>query len=375
MQVVSSGLKLEKGPAHHKSTTGFLSPGPPDGPWPGLCETLCLQCGIVAQNYTAGAKTPKTDCQPHPWSQIQVPPFSHCSSDLAGGCSVCRAPLGSLGLGPALSPGLGGLESNWAGVGSTEGSHVVTMWPCVWYPFASRRTFFLFDDEPYCLPSLLLQLQTCGFVFLVPFCFNDLPSWLCNWAAVGTTTPPSDRIPCRCHVALCTAPPGLPSLLPQLQTHCPAFLPHALSAGEQNTWGHMWCNATHSGAVWCSVVHFTTLGPGLASLCCSQTRNSPCCWAAGDPTCLYLACWGKSRWAKRAGQHHPPLGTLRTRPCILCNVVQCGASDATSSCCVAKGVLTALQQAGTTADVCDLVWWCKVSPVGLKNCVRRSVQA
>ena len=127
MQVVSSGLKLEKGPAHHKSTTGFLSPGPPDGPWPGLCETLCLQCGIVAQNYTAGAKTPKTDCQPHPWSQIQVPPFSHCSSDLAGGCSVCRAPLGSLGLGPALSPGLGGLESTWAGVGTTEGSHVVAM--------------------------------------------------------------------------------------------------------------------------------------------------------------------------------------------------------------------------------------------------------
>ena len=53
MQVVSSGLKLEKGPAHHKSTTGFLSPGPPDGPWPGLCETLCLKCGIVAQSYTA----------------------------------------------------------------------------------------------------------------------------------------------------------------------------------------------------------------------------------------------------------------------------------------------------------------------------------
>ena len=244
---------------------------------------------------------------------------------------------------------------------------------------------------------------------LVPFCFTTnlffvrrrtlLPAltlaaaanmWLCvsgtfllqrpallavQLGSCGDDYPPSDRIPCRCHVALCTAPPGLPSLLPQLQTHCPAFLPHALSAGEQNTWGHMWCNATHSGAVWCSVVHFTTLGPGLASLCCSQTRNSPCCWAAGDPTCLNLACWGKSRWAKRAGQHHPPLGTLRTRPCILCNVVQCGASDATSSCCVAKGVLTALQQAGTTADVCDLVWWCKVSPVGLKNCVRRSVQA
>ena len=164
----------------------------------------------------------------------------------------------------------------------------MTMWPCVWYPFASRRrTFFvtttLLAQLPLACPH---PCRSCKHVALclVPFCFNDLPSWLCNWAAVGTTyddtpwlcaqLPLACPHPCRSckHTALPSFP--MPSLLGSKTpgVTCGAMPRTLVQCGA------VWCTSQHLDQAWHHSVahrHANHLAAGLPG------TQPACTWLVG----------------------------------------------------------------------------------------------